>query len=77
MEDEDKKSIQEIDLMYNEARDIILDFGYEGVALDILVNCPDLFHREFTIGGQDQIKKEITEHKGVLLHHSETRQSTL
>jgi hypothetical protein len=74
---EDQKSIEDIGLMYNEARDIILSFGYEGVALDILVHCPELAHTEFTSGGQSKISKEIAEHKTVKTLHSETARSDL
>lgn len=56
---EDEESIKEIDQMINEAKAIILDFGYEGVSLDILTYFPELLHKDYTVQSQKMISQEI------------------
>jgi hypothetical protein len=51
--------------MYNEARDTILQYGYDNVSLDILTDLPGLSHKVFSRSGQKQISKDITNLKEV------------
>jgi hypothetical protein len=60
-EAEDAESLKEIDEMMTEARLIILQFGYEGVSLDILTYCPELAHKDFTKQEQSNIGQQISE----------------
>lgn len=60
-EAEDAESIKEIDEMIEESTKIIIELGYEGIALDVLTHCPELAHKEFTKQGQAKIGEEISQ----------------
>ena len=58
-------AIEDLNMMYEEARQTILQYGYENVSLELIGGVPGLSHKDFSRTGQDNIAKEISLHRDV------------